>query len=441
MLMSSCFFAGFKEPKTYLVLLQNSNELRPTGGFIGSVGKATFEEGVLTDFAISDVYELDGQLKGHVDPPEPMKYLLGLEHWYLRDSNWDPDFKISGQKAAWFYEKESGVQVDGVIALNVPVIVDLLTATGPIRLPDYNDVISADNFFGKSFYYTQNNFFPGSTQKSDFLGTLSRALTTTLTSDKSVNSIAVFRAITAGLMRKDILFMFTDPDMQQFVEHFRWAGRVPGETGCEGVDKEFCMFDPIIAAEANMSVSKVNYFIKRDAQREISITPDGVVTQSYSLTLRNTSNILSKEEERGKGGNYIPYIRFFVPDNTQMDDITLDGVPIHYIENSVSEGGLRAVGVAVDIQPGTKHTIRVTLTRTTPLVFGRGGTVLDVFNSKHPGVSDETIHTTIRYPIYWKVTDESKVKEVTQTLVAKEGQLEYNSTISQDQMIRLRFMK
>ena len=33
-------FAGFKEPKTYLVLLQNSNELRPTGGFIGSVGIA-----------------------------------------------------------------------------------------------------------------------------------------------------------------------------------------------------------------------------------------------------------------------------------------------------------------------------------------------------------------------------------------------------------------
>ena len=64
---------------------------------------------------------------------------------------------------------------------------DFLEATGPILLPDYNDQISAENFFGKSFYYTQNNFFPGSTQKSDFLGTLARALVEKLTSDKAVN--------------------------------------------------------------------------------------------------------------------------------------------------------------------------------------------------------------------------------------------------------------
>ena len=67
------------------------------------------------------MYALDGQLKGHVDPPAPMRDLLGQEHWYLRDSNWDPDFKESAARAAWFYEKEGGVPVDGVIAINVPV--------------------------------------------------------------------------------------------------------------------------------------------------------------------------------------------------------------------------------------------------------------------------------------------------------------------------------
>ena len=118
--------AGYKEAKTYLVLLQNSNELRPTGGFIGSVGVIKFEDGILSDFRIDDVYTLDGQLKGHVDPPLPIRDLLGQEHWYLRDSNWSPDFKESAIRAAWFYQKEGGESVDGVIAINSPLIVGIL---------------------------------------------------------------------------------------------------------------------------------------------------------------------------------------------------------------------------------------------------------------------------------------------------------------------------
>jgi hypothetical protein len=275
--------AGFKEPKTYLVLLQNSNELRPTGGFIGSVGVATFEQGFLSDFSIQDVYALDGQLKGHVDPPLPIRELLGQEHWYLRDSNWDPDFKLSAEKAIWFYEKETGGHVDGVVAVNVPVVVDVLTATGPIFLSDYNDRITAENFFGKSIYYTQAQTFPGSTQKSDFLGSLARTLLTKLTTETNVNPMALFRALSSGLARRDILFMFTRDDLQQLVVHFGWSGRVFNVTGCKGVSEDICLFDPVALVEANLSVSKVNYFIKHTGLREIIIAPDGGVRKILSI--------------------------------------------------------------------------------------------------------------------------------------------------------------
>jgi hypothetical protein len=439
--------AGFKEPKTYLVLLQNSNELRPTGGFIGSVAIVKFDSGIMSDFTIQDVYALDGQLKGHVDPPVPIRELMGQEHWYLRDSNWDPDFKESAARAAWFYEKESGTTVDGVIAVNVPVIVDILSATGPVLLSDYNDTISAENFFGKSFYYTQNDFFPGSTQKSDFLGTLARTLVTKLTSDKSVNSIAIFKAVTAGLMRKDIVFNFTDSNIQQLVEHFGWGGRVSDGGGCDGVEKDICTFDPFIFTEANVSVSKVNYFVKRSAVREITIAPDGGLTESWSVTIRNTSD--ASNVTPGIDGTYKPYIRFLVPSDVQVHDVTLDGQPIHsrdpklkgvpvipYVENTTTSS-LRGVGVAMEVPAGTQRTLRITVSRSQVLPFGRGGSVLDLMYYKHPGISDEAVNTIIRYPLYWSVTPEN----ITQTFLAKEGQLEYNSTILQDQIIRLRFTK
>lgn len=93
---------GLYRKQTYLVLLQNNMELRPTGGFIGSFALLTFNKGQLLDFEVRDVYSTDGQLKGHVEPPTELKEHLGEAGWYLRDSNWDPDFPTSAARAAWF---------------------------------------------------------------------------------------------------------------------------------------------------------------------------------------------------------------------------------------------------------------------------------------------------------------------------------------------------
>ncbi|MCD6225716.1 DUF4012 domain-containing protein, partial [bacterium] len=102
------WLTGREQPRRFLVLLQNNMELRPTGGFIGSLAVLQFTDGQLIDFKVNDVYQADGQLKGHVEPPAPIKNILGEGGWYLRDSNWSPDFPVSAQRAAWFYRKETG---------------------------------------------------------------------------------------------------------------------------------------------------------------------------------------------------------------------------------------------------------------------------------------------------------------------------------------------
>jgi hypothetical protein len=453
--------AGFREPKTYLVLLQNSNELRTTGGFIGSVGLAKFDSGMLSDFTIQDVYAVDGQLKGHVDPPVPLRELLAQEHWYLRDSNWDPDFKESGERAAWFYEKETGVTVDGVIAINVPVVVELLKATGPILLPDYNDRISADNFFGKSLYYTQNNSFAGSTQKSDFLGTLSRAIVTNITSDTHNNPLTIFRAIASGLASRDILFTFTDPDIQQLVEHFGWAGRVFTGNGCVNGITQSCIFDPFGVFEENVSVSKVNYFIKRTTKRDVVISQDGNISETFTLNFRNTDSVQASGSAFGVGGTYTSYVRFFMMPDVEVGSVTLDGTsipsrnpkvkihpPIPYIETATISANVKGIGVAVSIPPGENHFITIVMNHVAPIQFNHGIGVFDLLYYKHPGVSDEVNQTSIHFPIQWKVENVRGAGDsvaaflspgggVVDSFIAKEGQLEYNSTVLQDQQIHL----
>ena len=100
--------AGDEKNKTYLILFQNNTELRPTGGFIGSYGLMTVKSGSMGSLSIHDVYEADGQLKAHVDPPMAFRDYMSQPNWFLRDSNFDPDFALSAQQAEWFLEKETG---------------------------------------------------------------------------------------------------------------------------------------------------------------------------------------------------------------------------------------------------------------------------------------------------------------------------------------------
>jgi hypothetical protein len=439
--------AGFKEPRTYLILLQNSSELRPTGGFIGSVAVASFADGRLTDLQVQDVYTFDGQLKGHVDPPVPVRELLNQEHWYLRDSNWDPDFSVSAAKAAWFYQKETGSNVDGVFAINTPFIVDILRATGPIDLPDYNDRITADNFYGKSLYYTQNDFFPGSTQKKDFLGTLTRALLTKITTSQTTNMTALFRAMTQALSGHDLMMMFGATELESIVSHYGWAGLVPSTTGCTGVEADSCSFDPFISVEANMSVNKADSFVTRTLDRQVTVHPDGSVSETVTIEIKNTSG-------QDGGLSYRTYMRFLLPVDVAVAGVTLNGAPVYprkdittiptlpYLERTDLTSSLYTLGVGLDVPPGSTKQLAITYTRTGVVRFGASGAVVDVFTQKQPGVSGTPVHTVIRYPVAWTAGFEEQASgAVGQDFIANTGQLEYNMVLDRDMLTRIRFTK
>ncbi|MBI3887467.1 DUF4012 domain-containing protein, partial [Candidatus Microgenomates bacterium] len=161
--------------RTYLLVFQNSAELRPSGGFIGSYGLLNIDNGKLSSWEIQDVYTADGQLKGYVPPPDELLHFFNQQSWYLRDSNWSPDFPLTAKRIIWFFEKETGQQVDGVIAVNLGAAQKIIKAIGPLNLTDLNQTVSGEDFFQKAEYSSEINFFAGSTQKKDFLGSTARA--------------------------------------------------------------------------------------------------------------------------------------------------------------------------------------------------------------------------------------------------------------------------
>ena len=162
--------------KNYLILLQNNMELRPAGGFIGSFAKVAFENGKLKKLEVNDIYAIDGQLGFHVEPPKEIKEDLGQKDWFLRDSNWESDFPTSARQAQWFYTKETGERVEGVVAIDISAMEGLLSSIGGVELADYKEKITSENLFEKAVTHAELSFFPGTQAKKSFLTALTNAV-------------------------------------------------------------------------------------------------------------------------------------------------------------------------------------------------------------------------------------------------------------------------
>lgn len=94
---------GVPQPRTYLLIAQNPDELRATGGFISSVGLLRLHRGHSSPFALLPSEHIDAQrlIDGpYVDPPAPLRRYMDIQQWALRDANWSPDFPTSARPPA-----------------------------------------------------------------------------------------------------------------------------------------------------------------------------------------------------------------------------------------------------------------------------------------------------------------------------------------------------
>lgn len=305
---------GNSDKRTYLVLLQNNTELRPGGGFIGNFALVNFDGGKLQDISVEDIYTIDGQLKEKIEPPQELKDKLGVDNLYLRDSNWSLDFGINAKTARDFFKKETGKDVDGVIAVDLIFIQNVLSKIGPITLTDYNEQISADNLFEKGEYYSEVGFFPGSTQKRDFFGALTRALITkiiaNLKGDEPSNShsiAALIESASDALHQKHMLVSFDDTNLASFTHAKNWDNSLP-PANYNPADDSAGTRDFLALSEANLGANKVNRQIERKISYDMTIGKDADLVATLKITYTNNS-----QADTWPGGNYRNFLRVYTP--------------------------------------------------------------------------------------------------------------------------------
>jgi hypothetical protein len=136
---------GDVSPQRYLILNQNRDELRATGGFPGSAVFIELYKGRLSKYEKKDIYYYDWHLFPFA-PKSPAGIDQVSEKWGLRDANYYPEMSKNFEVVDRFYQKSGGSSLNGLIVLNQSLITDLLAEYGPVRLDSINKTVTAENF-------------------------------------------------------------------------------------------------------------------------------------------------------------------------------------------------------------------------------------------------------------------------------------------------------
>lgn len=405
---------GFEKDMKYLVLFQNNMELRPGGGFIGSFGILDIKNAAVKDFKIYDVYSADGQLKGHIEPPYPIRRYLPQPNFFLRDSNFDLDFTKNASAAANFLDLEMAQKVDGVIAVDVDFIRDLLKALGEVEVIDYKLKVSSDNVFQEINEKSQKDFFPGSTQKKDFLSSLFKAIEQKLDTKDDVSYLTLARKVTELLASKHILLASNENSVQDTFSINNWSSQIRDQRRSE--DSVFNDFLGVV--EANFGINKVNFNVTRSISKAQIIDEDGRLSSTVSIAYKNDS-----ESE-----NYKNYLRLILPEDATITRISFDNVAqgiitpitdpkIYEAPNFRKPDGLeveevydfdkKIVGFLVEVPKNKIKTISVTYELSQRLSpEPKISYSLKIF--KQPGTSDIPFDFSIYFPKDYQVLDKEK---------------------------------
>ena len=321
------YLLGIDKPTSYLILLGNDAEMRANGGFAGSYAKLTIStpsspaRTVLAgavipdpignlyklnlDLSFQDIYVPNGQLKGYVTPPAPIQEAFGHGTWELANADWEPNFPTAATTLRWFFEKGGEPDPDNLLILNLTTIKKVLDVVGSFTVPEFNATITPDNLYLFLQGKVEMNFFPGSTQKKDVLTAVGLALKNKI-SDLPLNKkLKIAQILYLDLKNQNIVVNSTNESFQDLLIKENFAGKL-----------SFSTLDTYLLVETNLGANKANAYVQRQTDHIITLAENSVSHQ-VTVKFQNASIESGPNPPFHYGGDYLAYLRFYIPSNAQ----------------------------------------------------------------------------------------------------------------------------
>jgi len=443
---------GIEKPQSYLLLVQNQDELRPTGGFIGGAGILTLSTGRLEEFYLMDSAAIDDFTKGpYPAPPEPLRRYMGLGLWSFRDANWSPDFPTSAQAAINLYHLTQTHPVDGVIAVDQTAIQFILEALGPVTVPGISDPISAENIadlMRQSWSVKPGERADGEwkARRKELMLALGQKLLQRL---QEIHDLPTWAALAGkvltGLDQRHLLIYSTRPTLAARLAAAGWDGSLqPGSN------------DFLMVVDANVGYDRVNPLIQENLHYTVDLSdpahPTAFLVVHYTNTV--TAEVACQQPLQVPSGQYTAsmqqcywdYWRSLAPAGAKL----LYASPNHVSGNELvtrqgdntspraragAVGTTEFAGIFV-LPPNQSEEVQLIYELPTSVLDESvpGKITYRLHIQKQSGVNTLFLGMTLTHPTEWAVQATSIPPAVTGP-----GQLQYQTTLPSDIYLEVTF--
>ena len=302
---------GADGPRTYFMGFQTNAEARGTGGLLGGFGILRFDNGTPTVDTLAANTELVGPFTPiDLGPEYATQYGFTHPTTDFRNSNQSSHFPYTAQIWKSLWAQQSGMNVDGVVAIDPVALSYVLGAVGPVTMPD-GEVVTKDNVVELTESTAYSRFPTDQTARKKYLQDIANAVLKKMTG-RIESPRELLDALGKAVSERRIAVWSSSPADQKLLEETPLAHLVPD--------------DPAPYAEVvinNLGGNKLDYYLKR----KIEYTADGCAgeTRKSTVTVRLTNAAPDGPlpDYVASSPGLLPEIPIKVPSGTMLSSVRL----------------------------------------------------------------------------------------------------------------------
>jgi hypothetical protein len=310
---------GFPDKTNYLLIFQNNDELRPSGGFVGSYAIMQADNAKFKTITTADSYHLDMPVRNtlNTEANSVLSKYLKTEKMFFRDANWAPDWRVSAQNLDYVYKKileawpkdrevPFDEDFDYIIGITPDLVETLLEILGEIEYE--GKIYNSQNFQAQLQKQVEIDYIEQgipSWERKSAISYILREIETRLLNLEMADWPNVFYSLVEEAEKKNVLIYAEDEYSQKIIENMGWSGKVQTNTD-----------DYIMIVDANMAALKTDALMSRQLDYNLNID------ENYSSYLSLKYKHLGKEIN-WRTSKYHSYTRVYLPINSK--DISVEG--------------------------------------------------------------------------------------------------------------------
>jgi hypothetical protein len=256
-----------------LILLQNQNEPRSTGGFVGSLIVIDFDEELVT-WKFEDIYALDRRVPGEDQPLAPEFFHDLSKTISLRDANFWPDFAETSNAYRKFFKSIDEPKPTAIVAVNMNIIEEFLKLSGPVRLPKWDVTVNQYNADLVLQFLVESKIAGRFNAKAPVVEFAEELFRPSSLKNIDFEEILVFD-FASFVNGKNILANSTNISLQKLFEKWSIDGRVREKREADN----FLYFDFI-----SVGANKSEKFVWTKLWHDSEIMKDGTIKNSIEIT-------------------------------------------------------------------------------------------------------------------------------------------------------------